>query len=71
MDELKTSQKLAAEFLGTAFLVFIGPGAGAATGIIRGDGPATMADLGVISMAFATVVIATVYALGPHWRQSH
>jgi glycerol uptake facilitator protein len=64
MDENKRSQKLAAEVLGTALLVFIGVGAVPATLIVNGNAPFTMADLGVISLAFGTVVIATVYALG-------
>jgi glycerol uptake facilitator protein len=64
MDEPTTTQKLAAEVIGTAFLVFIGVGSVPATLIINGDAPFTMADLGMISFAFATVVVATVYALG-------
>src|SRR6187431_3787591 len=64
MDENKQWQKLAAEFLGTAFLVFIGVGSVPATLIVNGDAPFTMADLGMISLAFGTIVVATVYALG-------
>ena len=64
MDEPSLIQKLAAEGFGTAFLVFIGVGAVPATIIVNGDAPFTMADLGMISFAFATVVVATVYALG-------
>ncbi|MDX1874563.1 aquaporin [Mycolicibacterium sp. 120266] len=64
MDEPSLWQKLAAETLGTAFLVFIGVGAVPATIIVNGDAPFTMADLGMISLAFGTVVVATVYALG-------
>src|SRR5256885_14788987 len=64
MDENTRPQKLAAEVLGTALLVFIGVGAVPATLIVNGNAPFTMADLGVISLAFGTVVIATVYALG-------
>lgn len=64
MDEPSLIQKLAAEMIGTAFLVFIGVGAVPATIIVNGDAPFTMADLGMISLAFATVVVATVYALG-------
>jgi len=64
LDETTTVQKLAAEFIGTAFLVFIGVGSVPATLIVNGDAPFTMADLGMISLAFGTVVIATVYALG-------
>src|SRR6476659_2226105 len=64
MDQNTRWQKLAAEVLGTALLVFIGVGAVPATLIVNGNAPFTMADLGVISFAFGTVVIATVYALG-------
>src|SRR6476646_5647833 len=64
MDENTRSQKWAAEVLGTALLVFIGVGAVPATLIVNGNAPFTMADLGVISFAFGTVVVATVYALG-------
>jgi len=64
VDEPSLIQKLAAEALGTAFLVFIGVGSVPATLIVNGDAPFTMADLGMISFAFATIVVATVYALG-------
>ncbi len=64
MDEPTMVQKLSAEVIGTAFLVFVGVGAVPATLIVNGDAPFTMADLGMISFAFATVVVATVYALG-------
>src|SRR5436305_2624193 len=64
LDENTRTQRLAAEFIGTAFLVFIGVGAVPATLIVNGNAPFTMADLGMISLAFGTVVIATVYALG-------
>jgi glycerol uptake facilitator protein len=64
MDEHSLTQKLAAEAIGTAFLVFVGVGSVPATIIVNGDAPFTMADLGMISFAFATVVVATIYALG-------
>jgi glycerol uptake facilitator protein len=64
MDENTTWQKLAAEFLGTAFLVFVGVGSVPATLIVNGDAPFTMASLGFISLAFGTIVIATVYIFG-------
>ncbi len=64
MDDNRTWQRLTAEFLGTAFLVFIGVGSVPATLIVNGDAPFTMASLGFISLAFATVVIATVYVFG-------
>ena len=64
MDEPSMAQKLGAEFIGTAFLVFIGVGSVPATLIVNGKAPFTMADLGMISLAFGTIVVATVYALG-------
>jgi glycerol uptake facilitator protein len=64
MDENKQWQKLAAEFLGTAFLVFVGVGSVPATLIINGDAPFTMASLGIIAFAFGLIVVATVYIFG-------
>jgi glycerol uptake facilitator protein len=64
MDENSLPQRLAAELIGTAILVFIGVGAVPATLLVNGDAPFTMADLGMISFAFAAAVVATVYALG-------
>jgi glycerol uptake facilitator protein len=64
LDETNLFQRLGAETIGTAFLVFIGVGSVPATLIVNGDAPFTMADLGMISFAFGTIVIATVYALG-------
>ena len=48
LDESSLAQRLAAEFIGTAFLVFIGVGSVPATLIVNGDAPFTMADLGMI-----------------------
>src|ERR1700674_480022 len=65
MEENSVVQKLIAEVFGTAFLVFIGVGSVPATLILAGKtSPFTMADLGMISFAFAMVVIAMVYTLG-------
>jgi glycerol uptake facilitator protein len=64
MDENKQWQKLAAEFLGTAFLVFVGVGSVPALAIARGDAPFTGAELGFISLSFATIVVVTVYVFG-------
>ena len=64
LDETTLFQRLGAEAIGTAFLVFIGVGAVPATLIVNGNAPFTMADLGMISLAFGTIVVATVYALG-------
>jgi glycerol uptake facilitator protein len=64
MDESSLTQTLLAEVIGTAFLVFVGVGSVPATLIVNGSAPFTMADLGMISLAFGTIVVATVYALG-------
>lgn len=64
MDEYKQWQKLATEFVGTAFLVFIGVGSVPATLLVDGKAPFTMADLGVISFAFGLIVVVTVYVFG-------
>src|SRR3954453_6092583 len=64
LDETNLLQRLGAEALGTAFLVFIGVGSVPATLIVNGDAPFTMADLGMISFSFALVVVAAGYALG-------
>jgi glycerol uptake facilitator protein len=65
MEENSTIQKLIAEVFGTAFLVFIGVGSVPATLHLAGKTvPFTMADLGMISFAFALAVIAMVYTLG-------
>ncbi|WP_371405498.1 aquaporin family protein [Kribbella sp. NBC_00662] len=65
MDDNNLPQRLAAELIGTAILVFVGVGAVPTTLIVNGSAPFTMADLGMISLAFAAAVVATVYALGP------
>jgi glycerol uptake facilitator protein len=66
MDENTRWQKLAAEFLGTAFLVFVGVGSVPALLIVNEANGSTFSgsDLGIISLAFATVVIVTVYVFG-------
>jgi glycerol uptake facilitator protein len=65
MEENSFRQKLLAEVFGTGFLVFIGVGSVPATLLVLGPNHAfTMADLGIISFAFAMIVIAMVYAIG-------
>ena len=66
MDENTRGQKLLAEVFGTGFLVFIGVGSVPATLAIAeaGGHSFTMADLGIISFAFALIVVALVYTLG-------
>src|ERR1700683_5099910 len=59
-------QKLIAEAIGTAFLVFVGAGSAAATGVIAAGTkvPFSMAQLGIISFAFMLVIVGAVYAIG-------
>ncbi|MHB8189241.1 MAG: MIP/aquaporin family protein [Ferrimicrobium sp.] len=64
MDDNSMVQKLLSEVIGTAFLVFIGVGSIPAMVAVNGTAPFTYADLGMISLAFGTVVVATVYCLG-------
>ena len=61
-----TTQKLLAEGLGTAFLVYVGAGSAAATGVIAAGTkvPFSMAQLGMISFAFMLVIVGAVYAIG-------
>src|SRR3974390_2620373 len=60
------TQKLLAEGLGTAFLVFVGAGSAAATGVIAAGtkAPFSMAELRMISFAFMLVIVGAVYAIG-------
>ncbi len=61
-----TPQKLIAEALGTAFLVYIGAGSVAATGILGAANKVSfsMTQLGMISFAFMLVIVGAVYAIG-------
>ena len=61
-----TPQKLVAELLGTACLVYVGAGSAAATGVIAAGSkvPFSMAQLGMISFAFMLVIVGVVYAIG-------
>lgn len=62
------TQKFVAEMLGTAFLVWIGAGSiTAAVFLLQGAKPPTaftMADLGMIALAFAVAIAAMVYTIG-------
>jgi glycerol uptake facilitator protein len=66
MDSYTLGQRAAAETLGTAMLVLVGPGSVVATLALAGDAtPAiTGADLLGISFAFGFIITAAVYALG-------
>ena len=68
MDRTPTlTQKFLAEMLGTGFLVLIGPGSIPATILLINGGKGlsfTMADLGMIGLAFAVAIAAMVYTIG-------
>jgi glycerol uptake facilitator protein len=69
MDRTPTlTQKFIAELLGTAFLTWIGAGSiTAAVYLLNGAKPAlafSMADLGMIALAFAFAIAAMVYTIG-------
>jgi glycerol uptake facilitator protein len=65
-EQYHLSQRAAAEGLGTALLVFVGPGSVVATLVLAGKAvPAiTGADLLGISFAFGLIITALVYAVG-------
>jgi glycerol uptake facilitator protein len=60
-------RRMAAEFLGTAVLVTVGPGAATAAGILANSTGTklTEADIGVIGLAFAIAVAGAIYMFGP------
>jgi glycerol uptake facilitator protein len=58
------SQKLTAEALGTAILVFIGAGSVPLTLLLTGKNPFGSAELSTISFCFAFAIFAAVYAVG-------
>ncbi|MBK0417618.1 aquaporin family protein [Leucobacter sp. CSA1] len=64
MNEYRTWQRLLSEFVGTALLVFVGVGSVPALAIARAGEPFTGAELGIIALAFGTIVMAVVYVFG-------
>lgn len=58
------TQKLTAEAIGTAILVFIGAGSVPLTLLLTGDNPFGSAQLSTISFAFAFAIFAAVYSVG-------
>jgi glycerol uptake facilitator protein len=57
-------QKLTAEAIGTAILVFIGAGSVPLTIFLTGENPFGSAELSTISFAFAFAIFAAVYSVG-------
>src|SRR3989441_5921305 len=69
MDRTPTlTQKFVAELLGTSFLTWIGAGSITATVFLLNGAKSatafTMADLGMIALAFAFAIAAMVYTIG-------
>jgi glycerol uptake facilitator protein len=58
------TQKLTAEAVGTAILVFIGAGSVPLTLLLTGKNPFGSAELSTISFAFAFAIFAAVYSVG-------
>lgn len=57
-------QKFLAEMIGTGFLVFVGAGAATANGVLLGKSALSLADLGIIGLAFAISIAVMVYSVG-------
>jgi glycerol uptake facilitator protein len=64
MSSPTLSQKLVAEAIGTAILVFIGAGSVPLTVFLTGSNPFGSAELSTISFAFAFAIFAAIYAVG-------
>jgi glycerol uptake facilitator protein len=64
MSSPTLSQKLTAEAIGTAILVFIGAGSVPLTVFLTGKEPFGSAELSTISFAFAFAIFAAVYSIG-------
>lgn len=59
------NQKMLAEIIGTAFLVWVGPGSITAYSYLSGGTlPFDMGTLGMIALAFAFAILAMIYAIG-------
>ena len=64
MSSPTLGQKLTAEAVGTAILVFIGAGSVPLTVFLTGDNPFGSAELSTIAFAFAFAIFAAVYSIG-------
>ena len=64
MSSPTLSQKLVAEAIGTAILVFIGAGSVPLTIFLTGSNPFGSAELSTISFAFSFAIFAAIYSVG-------
>ena len=65
MEEHSLAQKLAAEFIGTALLVFVGAGSVPAMILLTSEAsPFSGAEVGMVAFAFGLIVVAMVYTVG-------
>jgi glycerol uptake facilitator protein len=64
MSSPTLTQKLVAEAIGTAILVFIGAGSVPLTVFLTGDNPFGSAELSTISFSFSFAIFAAVYSVG-------
>src|SRR3954462_9197442 len=66
MESFSAAQRLFAEAIGTALLVFVGAGSVPAILLLEGGSkaPFSGADLGFISIAFGLIVVAMIYTIG-------
>src|SRR4026209_614492 len=64
MSSPTLTQKLTAEAIGTAILVFLGAGSVPLTVFLTGTNPFGSAELSTISFAFAFAIFAAVYSVG-------
>jgi glycerol uptake facilitator protein len=65
LDDHSLSQRLAAEFIGTALLVFVGAGSVPAMIVLASEAsPFSGAEVGMVALAFGLIVTAMVYTIG-------
>jgi glycerol uptake facilitator protein len=64
MSSPSLAQKLTAEAIGTAILVFIGAGSVPLTVFLTGENPFGSAELSTISFAFSFAIFAAIYSVG-------
>lgn len=65
MEEHSLAQKLVAEFIGTALLVFVGAGSVPAMILLTSEAsPFSGAEVGMVAFAFGLIVVALVYTIG-------